>query len=176
VEVKAFGKELIKSQEKSLIIDADGLRVFHENLVLINSIDDLIITPHIGEFSQMTGMDIASIRENVIDVCREFVEKHPCTFVLKGAPTVVVSHDGRVAVNSTGNPALATGGTGDVLTGLIAGLRAQKIDSFDASMIAVYFHGMAGDLGKEKFGVRGLIAGDLLDIIPRIMKDYERVI
>jgi NAD(P)H-hydrate epimerase len=104
------------------------------------------------------------------------VEKHPCTLVLKGAPTVVVSFDGRVAVNSTGNPALATGGTGDVLTGLIAGLRAQKIDSFDASIIAVYIQGLAGDLGKEKFGVRGLIAGDLLEMIPGIMKDYEQVV
>ncbi|MBL7066366.1 MAG: NAD(P)H-hydrate dehydratase [Candidatus Marinimicrobia bacterium] len=175
-EVEAFGKKLIESLKKPMIIDADGLRVFHENLDLINSIDDLIITPHIGEFSQMTGMNVSAIKENVIDVCREFVEKHPCTLVLKGAPTVVVSRDGKVAVNSTGNPALATGGTGDVLTGLIAGLRAQKIDSFDASMIAVYFHGLAGDLGKEKFGVRGLIAGDLLDMIPGIMKDYERVV
>jgi NAD(P)H-hydrate epimerase len=152
------------------------LRVFKDNLSLINSLNDAILTPHLGEFSLMTGEDIVKIRSNIIDIAREFVKKYPCTLVLKGAPTIVVSSDGRVGVNSTGNAALATGGTGDVLTGMIAAFRAQKMDSFEAAMAAVFFHGLAGDLGREEYGVRGVVAGDLLNLIPGILKNYERVI
>lgn len=174
--VREFGTALLQSQSKPVIIDADGLRVFKDNLSLINSLNDAILTPHLGEFSLMTGEDIGKIRSNIIDIAREFVKKHPCTLVLKGAPTIVVSSDGRVGVNSTGNAALATGGTGDVLTGMIAAFRAQKMDSFKAAMAAVFFHGLAGDLGRQEYGVRGMVAGDLLKLIPGILKNYERVI
>jgi len=174
--VKEFGTALLQSQSKPVVIDADGLRVFKDNLSLINSLNDAILTPHLGEFSLMTGEDIVKIRSNIIDIAREFVKKYPCTLVLKGAPTIVVSSDGRVGVNSTGNAALATGGTGDVLTGMIAAFRAQKMDSFEAAMAAVFFHGLAGDLGREEYGVRGVVAGDLLNLIPGILKNYERVI
>lgn len=174
-EVRDFGIELIQSLKKPVIVDADGLRIFHENLDLIGKIRDLIITPHLGEFSMLSGIGIADIKANIIDVGREFVQKHPCVLVLKGAPTVVFSPDGEVGVNSTGNPGLASGGTGDVLTGLIAGLRAQKMTSFDAAIAAVFIHGFAGDLGREDHGIRGLIAGDLLDYIPGILKKYEKV-
>ena len=174
-EAIEFGTALVQSVKKPIIIDADGLRIFHNNLTFINEIEDLIITPHLGEFAILTGISITDIKTNVIDIGREFVSKYSCTLVLKGAPTIVVSSDGEVAVNSTGNPALATGGTGDVLTGLIAGFRAQKMSSFDAAVAAVYIHGAAGDLGRTDFGVRGLIAGDLLRYIPGILQNYEKV-
>lgn len=174
-DVRDFGIALVQSTQKPFIVDADGLRIFHHNLNLINDIEDLIITPHLGEFSMLSGIDLKSITSNIIDTAREFVLKFRCTLVLKGAPSIVVSRDGTVAVNSTGNPALATGGTGDVLTGMIAGLRAQKMSSFDAAVSAVYFHGMAGDMGRKEYGVRGLIAGDLLPFIPKILQKYEKV-
>jgi len=174
-EVRDFGIDLLQSAIKPIIVDADGLRVFHGNLDLINKIDDLIITPHLGEFAMLSGYKIADIKANIIDIAREFVLEHPCTLVLKGAPTIVVSPDGEVGVNSSGNPGLATGGTGDVLTGLIAGLRAQKMTSYDAAVSAVFIHGLAGDHGRNDYGIRGLIAGDLLTYIPGILKEYEKV-
>jgi len=144
-------------------------------LINENKIKDMIITPHLGEFAAMSGFNISHIKANIINIAREFVLKHPCTLVLKGAPTIVVSPDGEVGVNSSGNPGLATGGTGDILTGLIAGLRAQNMSSFDAAICAVFIHGLAGDLGRNDFGIRGLIASDLLNYIPGILREFEEV-
>jgi len=175
-EVREFGLALLKSHSKPMVIDADGLRIFHDNLKLINQFPDLVLTPHIGEFALLSKMDMQTILANPVDVARDFVEKYRCTLVLKGAPTIVVSPTGQVGINSTGNPALATGGTGDVLTGMIAGFRAQGMSSFDAATAAVFVHGMAGDLGRKEYGVRGLIAGDLLQLIPGILKNFEKVV
>jgi hydroxyethylthiazole kinase-like uncharacterized protein yjeF len=175
-EVREFGLALSKSHAKPMVIDADGLRIFHDNLALINQIPDLIITPHLGEFALLSKIDAKTILTNPVDVVRDFVDKYRCTVVLKGAPTIIVSPESQVGINSTGNPALATGGTGDVLTGMIAGFRAQGMSSFDAAMTAVFIHGLAGDLGRKEYGVRGLIAGDLLNLIPGILKDFEKVV
>lgn len=174
--VLEFGRELLKVCRKPLIIDADGLQIFQNNLELVRSIDDLIITPHHGEFALMTGIGIEQVNKNSIDVGREFVRKYPCTLVLKGAPTIVVAPSGQVAVNSTGNPALATGGTGDVLTGIIAAFRAQGMNSFDAAMAGVSIHGLAGDWGRKKLGVRALIASDLLEYLPMILRRLDKVV
>lgn len=174
-EVIEFGTHLLSQTEKPLIVDADGLRVFQKNLNLINRVNDIILTPHHGEFSMMTGLPVSLIKERTIDVVREFVSQHPCTLVLKGAPTVIVAKDGTVAVNPTGNPALATGGTGDILTGLISAFRAQGVESFDAAMSAVFIHGAAGDLGRKKYGIRSFIASDLFEFIPKILKQMERI-
>lgn len=171
--VRDFGLSLIKECNRPVIIDADGLQVFHDNLDAIKSIDDLILTPHIGELSKMADVPTDEIKKNVIDFSRGFVEKYPCTLVIKGAPTVIIAPDRTAAVNSTGNPALATGGTGDVLTGLVAAFRAQGMSSFEASIAAVYIQGLAGDIGRQKFGIRGLIAGDLLNYIPLILKKFD---
>jgi len=174
--VRQFGQGLVRECHKPLIIDADGLRLFHGNLDSIRKIEDLIITPHHGEFAMMTGIDIKVIDTNVIDVARDFVRQYPCTLVLKGAPSIIVSANGQVAVNSTGNPALATGGTGDVLTGIIAAFRAQGMDSFDAALAGTSIHGLAGDWGRKKLGVRALIASDLLDYLPMILRRLDKVI
>lgn len=174
--VREFGLALSKAHSKPMIIDADGLRIFHDNLTLINQLPDLILTPHVGEFEMLAKIDLKTIVTNPVDVARDFVEKYRCTLVLKGAPTIVVSPEHQVVINSTGNPALATGGTGDVLTGMIAGFRAQGMNSFDAATAAVFLHGLAGDLGRKKYGVRGLIAGDLLKLIPGILKNFEKVV
>ncbi|MDD5229842.1 MAG: NAD(P)H-hydrate dehydratase [Candidatus Marinimicrobia bacterium] len=174
--VQEFGRKLIKECHKPLIIDADGLRIFHNNLELIRTIDDLIITPHHGEFAMMTGVAIETVNRNVIDVARDFVRNYPCTLVLKGAPSVVVSSSGVVAVNSTGNPALATGGTGDVLTGIIAAFRAQGLDSYNAALAGTSIHGLAGDWARKKLGVRALIASDLLDYLPMILRRLDKVV
>lgn len=175
-ETLEFGRDLLQSVDKPIVVDADGLRVFQNHLGLIKTIKDLILTPHLGEFAMITGQAVSDLKTNIIDAGRQFVLNYPCTLVLKGAPTVVVSREGHVAVNSTGNPALATGGTGDILTGLIAGLRAQKMNAFDAAVAAVFVHGLAADYGCEKLGVRGLIAGDLLSYIPGVLQEFEKVV
>jgi NAD(P)H-hydrate epimerase len=174
-EVRKFGTTLIEKHNRSFIVDADGLKIFRDNLDLIKQTEDITITPHYGEFSLITGIPINKIKENTIDTAREFVEKYPCTLVLKGSPTIVISKNGIVAVNSTGGPALATGGTGDVLTGLIAAFRAQGMNSFESSMVAVFIHGAAGDLGSKEMGIRGLVAGDLLKYIPIVLRDFDKV-
>jgi len=174
-KVKDFGLALIDVCDKPIIIDADGLRIFHNNLETIKNIKDLVVTPHLGELSEMLDIKITKIKENIIDITRDFVKEYPCTLVVKGAPTVIISKDGTAAVNSTGNPALATGGTGDVLSGLIAAFRAQGMTSFDASIAAVYVHGLAGDKGCQDLGIRGLIAGALLSYIPVVLKKYDRI-
>ncbi|MFA4838494.1 MAG: NAD(P)H-hydrate dehydratase [Candidatus Neomarinimicrobiota bacterium] len=174
-EVVDFGKKLLTVTKKPLIVDADGLRIFKDNLNQIREIDDLILTPHHGEFSMMTGIPVQEITEGAIDIARQFATKYSCTLVLKGAPTVIASRNGAVAINPTGNAALATGGTGDVLTGLITAFRAQGIPSFDASIVAVSIHGAAGDLGKIRYGIRSFIAGDLFEFIPKVLKKLERL-
>jgi len=175
-DVMAFGKKLLSEwKAKPVVVDADGLRIFHQNLELIHTIDDLIITPHLGEFSDLTGIPATEIRQDIIEHAREFVHKHRCTLVLKGAPTIIVAPDLTVAVNSTGNPALASGGTGDVLTGVIAAFRAQGMNSFEAAASAVYIHGLAADEAYEELGIRGFIAGDLLTYIPKCLKKFDRI-
>lgn len=174
-KVKKFGTSLIDKYSKPFIIDADGLKIFRDNLELIKQTEDVTITPHYGEFSFITGIPIDKIKANAVDTAREFVEKYPCTLVLKGSPTIVVSRNGTVAVNSTGGPALATGGTGDVLTGLIAAFRSQGMNSFESSIVAVFIHGAAGDLGAKELGIRGFVAGNLLKYIPIVLKDFDKV-
>ncbi|PIS30781.1 MAG: bifunctional ADP-dependent NAD(P)H-hydrate dehydratase/NAD(P)H-hydrate epimerase [Candidatus Marinimicrobia bacterium CG08_land_8_20_14_0_20_45_22] len=174
-EVIEFGKKLLVASKKPLIVDADGLRIFKDDLDQIRKIDDLILTPHHGEFSMITGIPVQKIAERTIDIARQFAMKYSCTLVLKGAPTVIADRNGAVAINPTGNAALATGGTGDVLTGLITAFRAQGISSFDASIAAVSIHGTAGDLGKIRYGTRSFIAGDLFEFIPKVLKKLERL-
>ncbi len=165
-------------RETPLVLDADALN----NLARIDDWPTirrcpLILTPHPGEFARLTGgavRDIQADRESVaVAAARKWAEAAkggtPVVCALKGAGTVVT--DGRrVFVNATGNPGLATGGSGDVLTGLTAALLAQGMEPFDAASLAVHLHGLAGDLAAEKLTQASLIATDLLDFLPQAMK------
>jgi len=162
-------------QTAPVVLDADGLN----NLAEIDNWAalvrcPLVLTPHPGEFATLTGGAVAPIqsdREGVaLAAARQWASAGTALVVaLKGAGTVVT--DGRrVYVNATGNPGMATGGSGDVLTGLSAALLAQGVEPFDAACLAVYVHGLAGDLAAEKLGEVSLIASDLLDFLPQAMK------
>lgn len=175
-EVVAAGLALFACCKKPLIVDADGLKIFANRLEILKNLPEVILTPHHGEFAQMTGWSLEEINRRPIDVARQFVSQYPCTLVLKGAPTVVASAGGQVAVNPSGNPGLATGGTGDVLTGIIATLRAQGMPPFEAAFSGVALHGLAGDWARKKLGVRSLIASDLLDYLPLILRRLEKVV
>ena len=127
-----------------------------------------MITPHPGEMSRLTGLSIAEIHANRVEVARNFAREHELIVVLKGHRTLIVAPDGTGWVNPTGNPGMATGGTGDVLTGIISGLIAQyPKDALAATALGVYLHGLAGDLASESLGENSLVATDLIKFLPQ---------
>jgi NAD(P)H-hydrate epimerase len=131
---------------------------------------DVIITPHPGEMARLIGASIADVQANRLDVATEFATTHAVYVVLKGHRTVIATPEGRVYINPTGNPGMATGGSGDVLTGMIAAWLAQLLDAEAACRLAVFLHGAAGDLAEAGHGQVGMIATDLLDHLGGALK------
>ena len=156
---------LYREVEKPLVVDADGLNALSTLDTLPAAAGPRILTPHPGEFARLTGTDIKSVQQTREERAAEFAAAHDCVVLLKGAGTVIT--DGRrIAVNSTGNSGMATGGSGDVLTGLIAALLAQGLPAFEAAQLAAHVHGLAGDLAAAELSERGLIASDLPAYLP----------
>ena len=154
---------LFRESSCPMIVDADALNVVadYEMFRRVDSSPSCIVTPHPGELARLTELSIAEIQDHRVDVACDFAAKHKVVVVLKGAGTVVTDGD-RVFLNSTGNSGMATGGSGDVLTGIIAAQIGQGLPLFDAASLAVHLHGMAGDLAAAELSERGLIASDLL--------------
>lgn len=153
-----------------LVLDADGLNaVKGKTEVLVERAAPTILTPHPGEFARLLGAEVATVQARRQDLAVRFAADHGVIMVLKGHGTLVT--DGRrLFHNSTGNPGMATGGTGDVLTGLIAALIGQGLEAFAAAQLGVYLHGRAGDLARDDLGEISLIASDLLDYLPRAFR------
>jgi NAD(P)H-hydrate epimerase len=129
------------------------------------------MTPHPGEFARLLGTDIASVQAERRESAVRFAVEHGVIMVLKGHGTVVT--DGRrTYINTTGNPGMATGGTGDVLSGVIAALLGQQLEPFAAAQLGVHIHGLAGDLARGDLGEVSLIASDLLDYLPRAFRQF----
>jgi NAD(P)H-hydrate epimerase len=163
---------LVKRCNLPLVLDADGLNACAGATdILKNRPQPLVLTPHVGEFARLSGLDKEEILQDPMGAARDFAGTHRLTLVLKGAPTVVALADGRVAVNSTGNPGMATAGSGDVLTGLIAGLLAQGLEPQEAACLGVFAHGRAGDLAGDRIGQWGLKAGDISREVPQALLD-----
>lgn len=155
-----------------MVFDADGLNALarrHEVLSSSERVAPRVLTPHPGEFARLTGYSTREIAERREVLAAEFAERYGVVLVLKGAGTIITDGQ-RLAINTTGNSGLATGGTGDVLTGLIAAFLAQHMDPFDAARWGVYLHGLAGDLAAEELSQPGMIASDLLRYLPRAWK------
>ena len=129
-----------------------------------------VLTPHVGEIARLTGLTVEAVQSDRFGIARCYAELWQQTVVLKGAHTIIASPDGRLAVSPSANPGLATAGTGDVLTGIIAALLAQGLDEFDAACAGVYIHAMAGEAVRANIGDCGMIASDLLIQIPRAVK------
>ncbi len=166
-ETVALVLRLLKSLDKPLVLDADGLNACVGRTDLIAAYrGPLVLTPHAGELARLTGLSSEQISRDPVNIARRFAQEWRCTLVLKGGPTVTASADGRVIINSTGNAGMATAGTGDVLTGVVAGLLAQGLEAADAAVAGVFVHGAAGDRAAERRGQHGLIATDLLDEVP----------
>ncbi len=158
---------LIRSLGKPLVIDADGLNALEgEAAVLKEARAPVVVTPHPGEMARLTGLPTHEIQARRADVATAFARQHSVVVALKGHQTVVA--DGRETyVNDTGNPGMASGGTGDVLAGLVAGLLAQGLEPFPATCLAVHLHGLAGDLAAAEAGAPAVTATDLLDCLGR---------
>jgi NAD(P)H-hydrate epimerase len=157
---------LYREIDQPLIVDADALNALASSTEGFprGARGPRIITPHPGEFSRLAGIDSATVQSDREAHAAEFARKHRLVVVLKGMGTIIT--DGtRAAINTTGNSGMATGGTGDVLTGLIAALLAQGMSTFDAAHLGVHLHGLAGDLAAAEFGKPGMIASD----IPRFL-------
>jgi NAD(P)H-hydrate epimerase len=148
------------------VLDADGLNAFagHPEQLERGGMP-LILTPHPGEFARLLGVDVASVQSNRQELAARFARERGIVLVLKGYGTIVTDGQ-RVYHNATGNPGMATGGTGDVLTGLIAALLAQHLEPFAAALLGVHLHGLAGDLARDQLGEVSLTASDLLDYLP----------
>ena len=153
---------LIRSLECPVVLDADGLNAFEGQAeVLDKAKKPLVLTPHPGEMARLTGLSTAEVQGNRPQVARDFAAKHGAVVALKGHRTVV-TNGRQVYENETGNPGMASGGTGDVLTGMVAGLLAQGLELFGATCLAVYLHGLAADLAVTATGEQALVATDLL--------------
>ena len=172
-ETVSFVHHLIRENREHglnlrMVIDADGLNALaqdRETLSLLNS--ETVLTPHPGEMARLTNTAVPTLEKDRIRTVQQFASEHGVTLVFKGAPTVTGTPNGNLWVNSTGNPGMATGGMGDVLTGIIAGLMAQGISSESAAALGVYLHGLAGDIATETSGMHGLIASDVLKTVPQ---------
>ena len=171
----------IDAAPQRLIVDADALNLLAKHDQLRRTFCDLaghssaVLTPHPGEASRLLGSEIDSILADAVAAALELRDKFSATVVLKTAATVVAGTKGGVAINRTGNPGMATGGMGDALTGLVAAAFADcSGDAFRAACQAVVVHGLAGDRGVEKAGVRGLTVGRLLDAVPVVWQSVER--
>lgn len=153
---------------RRMVIDADGLNALSQAPEIISLLNrEAVLTPHPGEMSRLTSSSVADLEADRIRTAQQFASDRNLTLVFKGAPTVTGLPNGDVWINSTGNPGMATGGMGDVLTGIIAGLMAQGHSSETAAVLGVYLHGLAGDITAEALGMHGLIASDVLKAVPR---------
>ena len=155
-------KKLLQQKPKRLVVDADALNILAENQDWYNLLpENAILTPHPKEFERLAGPSANSFDRLQIQL--QFSARYKVIVVCKGAHTCITFPNGEVYFNSTGNPGMATGGSGDVLTGIILGLLAQNYSPEEAAIIGVYLHGLSGDLAAEKFGQQALIAGDIIE-------------
>ncbi len=162
-ETLDFVRELASQSTKTLVLDADAITAFAGDLDGLEALRaPTVITPHSGELGSVLGQSVPTDPVKRIEATREAAKRSGITLVHKGAPTLIASADGDVWVNKHGHSALATGGTGDVLAGLVAGVRAQGAVELDAACVACFLHGRAAERAAVDWGVRGVVAGDLL--------------
>ena len=170
-ETAEITRRLIKEIEAPIVIDADAINALSGHLdVLRDRRFPTILTPHPGEMGRLAGKGSADVQRDRIGMARAFATDHGVYLVLKGAHTVIAEPSGGVHLSPTGNPGMATAGTGDALTGIIAGLIAQGMGLSAAVRLGVYLHGLAGDMAAKDIGMIGMIAGDLIARIPAAIR------
>ena len=175
-ETVDFVHEVVRRVKVPLVVDADGLNAFQGKTELLDGrARPLVLTPHPGEMSRLAGITIKAVQADRLNVARNFAREHHLIVVLKGDRTIIALPDGTAWVNPTGNPGMATGGTGDILTGMTAGVIAQMPNDIAcAAVAAVYLHGLAGDVAAEEMGEHSLVATDLLRGLPEAFRRAGR--
>ena len=166
-ESQALARALVAEVDRPMVVDADALSALAGHLDLLDDAPaPRVLTPHPGEMARMLGASVADVQADRIETVREFCVGHRVHLVLKGARSVLGGPDGRVFINATGNPGMATGGSGDVLTGMIGALLARRFDPLAALQAGCVLHGLAGDLAAADRGEEGLVATDIIEAIP----------
>lgn len=167
-------RELIREIKMPMVIDADGINALAGHAdILKKTKAQVIITPHPGELSRLINITADEINRDRIAIARKISQQYNIIVVLKGANSVIAEPDGNVYINNTGNPGMASGGTGDVLTGMIAGLICQKVSPINAAIAGVFLHGLAGDIAAKEKGETGLIAGDMIERVPEAIENTK---
>lgn len=172
-ELDQLVARLYREVPQPLVVDADALNALSRQPdLLADHAGPRIFTPHPGEMARLVQTTVQDVQENREVIAREFAQANRLVLVLKGQHSIITDGS-RLAVNTTGNNGMATGGTGDVLTGLLTSLLAQEMAVYDAARVAVHVHGLAGDLAAAELGVRGLIASDLPRYLAYALKKLE---
>lgn len=170
----ALVRELLPRLNCPAVIDADALNALSGHTEILPALKQpVILTPHPGEMSRLVGLPVARVQEERVTIAQAAAKQWQAVVVLKGAKTVVATPKGYLYVNPTGNPGMATGGSGDVLTGIIAALLAQKLAPEEAAACGVYLHGLAGDLASRDLGMASVTATSLIEYLPRAFKEVE---
>jgi ADP-dependent NAD(P)H-hydrate dehydratase / NAD(P)H-hydrate epimerase len=163
-ETRALARVLVAMLPRPMVVDADALTALADHLESLRGARGArVLTPHPGEMARLLGGAVADVQRDRLGVARAFAVAHGVHLVLKGADSLIAGPDGRVLINPTGNAGMATGGTGDVLTGILGALLARGIDAAQAAPAAVYLHGLAGDVAAERVGQEALIASDVIE-------------
>ncbi|PYX29701.1 MAG: NAD(P)H-hydrate dehydratase [Acidobacteria bacterium] len=175
-DTSEFVRAVVQKLDTPMVLDADALNAFEGAATRLNGRNrSIVITPHPGEMSRLAGMSVSEIQSDRVNVAKTFAREHELIVVLKGHRTLIASPGGDVWVNPNGNPGMATGGTGDVLTGIVAGLIAQHPRNvLAATALAVFLHGLAGDLARETLGENSMVATDLIRFLPAAFADARK--
>ena len=167
-------RDLLTKLTVPMVVDADALNLLGGQLDIFKAVKvPVVLTPHPGEAAWLLKTTINEVEQNRVKVAKQIAGGYNVTAVLKGRFTVIANPQGEVRINPTGNRGLATGGTGDVLSGMIGGLLAQRLSPFDAATTGVYLHGLAGERASRRLGLDGLMAGDLLPFLPRLLRQIR---
>jgi NAD(P)H-hydrate epimerase len=176
-EAAAVLHQMLECSGIPVVIDADGLNALSQDInVLKDRQIPIVLTPHPGEMARLTGLTIEEIQTDRLAIARSFAQQWGVTVVLKGSGTVVAYPNGEIFLNLSGNPGMATAGSGDVLCGMITGLIAQGLRPQDAAMVAVHLHGLTGDHVEKTKGQRGMLAGDIIQALPEVLRNFESAI
>jgi len=164
--------KLLPSVNIPLIVDADGLNLLASAKSLLGDLPpQTILTPHPGEFARLTGLPVRALLTNRVELARRFARRWGVILHLKGAPSLTAVPEGAVYINPTGNAGMATGGSGDVLTGIVATLLAQGLPPDRAMVAGAFLHGLAGDKAAAELGEAGMVAGDIIRHLPGVLKE-----